>query len=404
MMNVCRRLLVAVLFLLLNPFDGVAAPCSESGTRAFVFVINGIWVSPASAEADRLAFKDKLQTSLGCTLPVLSANNTSVGRAEDLYEAAVQAKLLPPGGDDVFWLTVHGLQAVAEAKYGALAGLVGRFIWNEIQEAALAFNGQPTTQMESDIRIHLSLYEPAFVDGRRVVLVGHSQGNFFANIEYQRIVQDVPERASRLSLVAIATPADEIAGDLTNLHYTNLRGDFIRVLSDLSWNVPVADSTLILHNPNCGLDVPSDVDCHFFQTYLSEEVTWNKILVDIRSVLAVNYDGFWSGSTTQGKSFSFQVSNQRITQFSLGFSLLTGLCRLEGSFAYGTSSVDPGIAINGNTFSRSLFLGGGVTTISLMGTFDSAFSASGTATISTSSTHPSCGAGSATTTWTVSKP
>jgi hypothetical protein len=283
---------------------------------------------------------------LGCTLPVLAAYNTSLGKAADLYEAFTEEFGLS-ADDDLFWLVVGGLADVKEGSAGSLADRVGQFLMNELSERVLKF-GQAESVLEADVQKHLALYEPAFVAGRQVVLIGHSQGNFVTNIEYRRIVQALPDRARQIGLVAIATPDEEIAGDPTNSRFTTFRGDFIRLLSDLGWNIP--DAHAVLTNPFCALQIPVDLRCHLFQTYLDEDAAWAKVYSDIRDIVLVATgaalsDDFndnlldpsrWFVTIVPPSVGTIAETNQRLEMViptaGAGYLGLASKCRVSGDF------------------------------------------------------------------------
>jgi hypothetical protein len=104
-----------------------------------------------------------------------------------------------------------------------------------------------------------------------------------------------------------------------------------------------------------------------------------------------NYDGVWSGNTSQGKTFNITVSNGSITALYIGYSL-SGTC--SGVPTAQTMTFNIPRPITGNSFSIT-----GSTNIS--GTFSSAVHATGSFSIDFSGSG-GC-TSSASGTWTASK-
>lgn len=109
-----------------------------------------------------------------------------------------------------------------------------------------------------------------------------------------------------------------------------------------------------------------------------------------------SFNGTWSGTTSQGKTIAFTVTNNLITTVSVGWRA-AGSCTAEGDV---TVTYTPGRPItSGNTFTLT---SSGPLAMTINGTFNSSNSASGTASFTYNQPFPPCSAtGSAT--WTASK-
>lgn len=105
-----------------------------------------------------------------------------------------------------------------------------------------------------------------------------------------------------------------------------------------------------------------------------------------------NYDGTWTGTTSQGKAFSFTVSGSKVTSITIGYTL-TGNCSPSPTGA--TVTLSSGNSISGSSFSIT-----GGTAIS--GSFSSANASSGSFTINFTGNPPGCSS-TAGGTWTASK-
>ena len=75
-------------------------------------------------------------------------------------------------------------------------------------------------QALSDLSTHLNFYQKEYTEGRKVLIVAHSEGNFFANFAHEALdglIQDSTK------IVAVATPAAVVHGNLGA--YTTFRQD-----------------------------------------------------------------------------------------------------------------------------------------------------------------------------------
>jgi hypothetical protein len=103
-----------------------------------------------------------------------------------------------------------------------------------------------------------------------------------------------------------------------------------------------------------------------------------------------NYDGSWSGVTSQGKPFSFTVSEGAVTNIYIGYSV-TGNC----SPVPIASQLYSRYAINGNSFSTT-------GNMNISGTFSSADKAGGSFTLNFTGNPSGCSS-TASGTWSATK-
>ncbi len=281
-----RISLVALTLLVLMRTSASAEPCSAIGLPGAVFYVNGVTTGFDDAQRSQRDLKTQVEAELGCSLPVLLNYNRSFNGLSDLYEAAVQKFNLPDDGDRVFWLVIDGAVDVAKREYGDLAERLAEFVVDEGARLLLSYRGVPTTPMEEDIRLHYDTMSPILSVGKQVAIVGHSQGNFFANLEYEGLVARYPQLATRMGVVSIATPDDKVGGDPSGARHSKFRGDpVVRVLG-LPWNLPASGDESRFMSPECArIPNPLYLHCHSFATYLSEPIGRAKVLADIRAVL-----------------------------------------------------------------------------------------------------------------------
>jgi hypothetical protein len=262
-----------------------AAACD--GTPVALFFINGIWIAPEDAEQSRLLLKERVSDTLGCDLPVILAYNTAEGYSEDLEESFGQwlgSHNLPRIDSPLFWLMVGGARDLNSSDYISGVARLTQFFGEEIARNVESLKGNPTDAQEADIQTHLLQYATALNAGRRVIIVGHSQGNFFANVEFARMAHAEPTIGKYLDVIAVATPDNHVAGRPVPDRYTTLKGDFIHhVPGALS---PTRETVDGCTNPT----VPGSIQCHFFNVYMDSAETRATIIGHIRDAAGL-FDG-----------------------------------------------------------------------------------------------------------------
>jgi hypothetical protein len=74
-----------------------------------------------------------------------------------------------------------------------------------------------------DLKRHVETYKKVLVnDGDRVILVAHSQGNFYGNSAFALLGKEIKELSGHFQMISVATPANSVAG---NGSYTSLASD-----------------------------------------------------------------------------------------------------------------------------------------------------------------------------------
>ena len=108
-----------------------------------------------------------------------------------------------------------------------------------------------------------------------------------------------------------------------------------------------------------------------------------QIVTISQNAAVASYDGYWQGTTSQGKSFTFTVANNTFTTWTLGWHV-DGGCSVDGNTTMNYSTPQP---IGGTSFTLST---SGATSITINGTFSSPQAASGNLTVNYSQPSPSC--------------
>lgn len=113
---------------------------------------------------------------------------------------------------------------------------------------------------------HIQKYRSDLQEGRRVVVVAHSQGNLYANNAVKELVSESPQFSNSIGIVGVATPAASLIG--TN-QYVTAHDD--RVIDALRITHTVLESNL--DNDPGIFDDPRDLLNHnFLLSYLASEI------------------------------------------------------------------------------------------------------------------------------------
>lgn len=131
-----------------------------------------------------------------------------------------------------------------------------------------------------DLRRHENQYRIYVEDGKNVILVGHSQGNFFANQAHALLQTEVTaEQAKCFSVISVATPDNNVAGKA---------GPY--VTSDIDFVIAALEPLINPLDPNVS-NVPSLKywSGHGFEkSYLSGNNSQNTILDHIEGAIGSN--------------------------------------------------------------------------------------------------------------------
>lgn len=234
----------------------VAAACTHDSATVFSYG-NGMYISPARARVQALMMDVRLRPELpaGVT-PVFTYSYNSdeddlaqvlevVGQAVDDAAARVHSWLgIPSFAPKSFRDAVEARQRAAR---------VGTYV------------------RDKDLEAHVARYQADLAAGRRVIVLAHSQGNFYANRAHERL----PSTAG-FGIVAIGTPAGYTAG---NGPYTTLTTD--KIIGPIPGRRAPNTTNSDAFNAATG-----GSDGHSFTThYLAGDVSGPKIIGQVLAVL-----------------------------------------------------------------------------------------------------------------------
>lgn len=156
------------------------------------------------------------------------------------------------------WLYLSGVETMPKEMKDILTNLATKSV-------EISYDVQP------ELRNHVNIYDAALLEGNKVVVVSHSQGNLFANQAFNHIH---PQYRDAWGMVAVANPASYVATDGPN---TTITEDIVMYFTPGS--MPATISNFPLLNPD-------DWSGHqFVESYMVENtLARQKIVDDVFSV------------------------------------------------------------------------------------------------------------------------
>lgn len=220
---------------------------------------NGMFNSRRDAEASRAELEVKMVgiPLIGVKERIFLAYNVSEKPLEQLLQVTNQ-KDAEAGRK--FWRWLANLSQAPRC-------------FREMAENAGQRVDQEAYQNDDDLRAQVTNYSSDLFDGKVVVVVPHSQGNFYANSAWHLLQQ--PEKyKKRFSIVGVATPVTYIAGDGA---YSTLTQDKIM------WAVRREKEGALPANITNSTATGSG---HLFVSdYLNGDVSGPKIMKDLRAAI-----------------------------------------------------------------------------------------------------------------------
>ncbi|MFN3617089.1 MAG: hypothetical protein ACK4TS_03795 [Aquabacterium sp.] len=241
-----------------------AGTCSSHPHQVVVYFGNGINTSPESAERSMLLLRRNLGTTYNDkALRYDLAYNATDGMVDDLKQAAQQA--------GIQWTSDLANWLIRERRAPPWFNR-----WHRLQIERFTLGLLP------EVDQHVDSYRHAIAQGQSVLVVAHSQGNFYAN-DARRLLQSQlsPEQLRRFAIHGVAVPANNVGGE-PGPYLTNHR-DFITVVPGA---LP-ANFTLRRGAGGASADDVGAIQAHLFNdTYLSDDFNVKQTLLQgLRAVL-----------------------------------------------------------------------------------------------------------------------
>jgi len=237
-----------VLFLLgglLLAETGSASICDTRET--VIFFGNGIKTVEKKAYDSRNIIKQRLQVELPPEdfklLEFDIAYNKTHSLPLDLLESSVQ---ILTGNTSRFWRFFWGLEIIPDWFSDTIINLA----------TALDMSTLITSDSLGD---HLILYRTKIAEGKRVLLVAHSQGSLYGNLAY-RLLNDREKRS--FAMVAVANVDNNVLGN--GAPYTTLAADkVVAALTNLSSPSQILEPGVMTVSLTWGSQ--PDMDLHMYE-------------------------------------------------------------------------------------------------------------------------------------------
>ncbi len=177
----------------------------ESAKITKIYYVNGVWNSVDDARASRNLLKKAYSAGLsrqysGEVFEFTQAYNYSAGKVQDVIEVIGQKINEIQDPDVRAWSPEEYFELYQSAgALRRLAPLAAEPVFDTIQ-AYIAGRVREVI----DARSHIQKYQGDLKEGKRVLLIAHSQGNLFAN---QGVRELMNEYGGSLGMIGMASPA-----------------------------------------------------------------------------------------------------------------------------------------------------------------------------------------------------
>ncbi len=161
---------------------------------------------------------------------------------------------------------------------------------------------------DSDLQEHVDTYISEINKGKKVIIVAHSQGNFYANRAFTLV------NSNDLAIVAVATPSTYVAG---HGNWTTLTNDLV------VWAIQRAlPTTLPATTTNSNNNEDSPLHHNFVTSYLNGDMSGPRIIGDISSTarnlvqgraLETMVQRYYPSSYYLSVSFSSDITSVSVT-------------------------------------------------------------------------------------------
>jgi hypothetical protein len=232
-----------------------------------------------------------------------------------------------------YWRWLAGLQA---------AGSRTQNVMNQLAATANAASYLNTPELDAQ----LVMYRQALNSGKRVLIISHSQGNFYANAAYTRLISENPAWSKSIGNVQVATPtAANLASKLGNNkpHITVPEDLVMRAvrLSHLFLNVlPTKPTNPFANSPNMKELSPNNSTAYsdatyghnFVKWYLAGTYTRNLIIKGIKDQIFGTPGGGFGSSIAGAPAKVFFPYTVRLGHFTSGGNQQFNYCSASGDY------------------------------------------------------------------------
>ncbi|MCL1126407.1 hypothetical protein [Shewanella surugensis] len=262
--------------LALEELESDSLAASSTATLQTLVYVNGMNNTPVEARLNLNTIKTKVAPRVGVDM-VYHAWNQKEGRLEELAEVAMQH----------IQQDYHLSDKKAWQQFAYIFMSPKKYVFERFAKESLALIDEDNYINDVDLNRHLNeQYLPLLEQNHKVVILSHSQGNFYANRAWNKI-ENTPattKYSQAIGVVGVATPAIYVADN--GLYTTNTNDQIIngiRAFSEPHLQPKVANVTHSLTwNDELGHSL---ANIYLGDTSESHVIT-NKIANDINTTFA----------------------------------------------------------------------------------------------------------------------
>ena len=191
--------ILLMLFVLTTLFDPTFSQASFCAQKTHVFYGNGMFNNQIDV-TDSYKTLESLMRSNGGLSEDEWTFDISYNHDEKIFSLFQVFRQRQGESVSTFWRWMNGLWLAPEWFQDKALDMAAR-----VDQAQAA--------RDADLRSHIQRYKTLLMEGSRVLVVGHSQGNLYANSAYTNLAYDennLPMDA--FGIVAVATPSGRVAG------------------------------------------------------------------------------------------------------------------------------------------------------------------------------------------------
>ncbi len=283
-MKKVSAILLSLLYLI--PFSIKANICDDENLQ--IMYGNGMFNSEVVAEDSRdilqeFIFKDCKDLRLRDLGLSYNQNEGGDMKLADAYEIGVQ---LNESYDQVkqdkwstFWRWVSKTEVAPHWFNETLAGFMTQY----------SVDSQYV--QDEDLRSHIANYTSLIEDGEKVLVVAHSQGNFYANLSREYLKNTMGMTGNYLGIVSVATPASYVSG-LDEGFFI----EFNQPYTTLTDDVVITDLVDIITEPLSGNVTNNNIFQSTKDTYIDTDPVHHNF---IKSYLRYGSNGFDKSANNQ---------------------------------------------------------------------------------------------------------
>lgn len=230
-------------------------PCSQATLTTSVYYSNGVWNDYAGAMESLVAVRNAYQNEIARLYPderfhFLLAYNYSVDRVRDLEEVFEQKM------DEIGACGLNPTQLALLYNDGGSGILTPE--QRSVLDPAFYEVAERYYVLDQTNEAYLQKFRSDLLEGRRLLIIAHSQGNLFANRAVATLIEEYSEKADAMGIIGIATPAaQQVVRDSPRFPWFTARDDFVINFLRLK-GYPVLDGDEGVVDNDPGLRDPRD--------------------------------------------------------------------------------------------------------------------------------------------------